>query len=662
MRLFSKWLFPLLIVMNPLVALPQQLFVDLFLPFDFCKNTPKKEQLAHECGVAFVRLRKPISYYAEKYNDPAWGVKKILSLMEKQRNRGQDGAGISVVKFNTPPGYEYMHRFRAAGENALEGVLRKVILDVEGLNTSSDQLQDENAWKRSSSFLGEVLLGHLRYATHSGFDAKFCQPFVYHHSMACKHFALAGNFNMTNTSDLFKQLQDWGLSPTSESDTQVVLETLGYYLDQEYASLIQQAKDDGLDPMQQHIDLLSVLRRAASSWDGGYVFCGIFGNGDAFICRDPAGIRPGYCYVGEEVIAAASERAALMEVFDLDAKEVFSIKPGSILIIKRDGQIVENIFKDPLLERQCVFERIYFSKGTDPQIYRERKALGEQLAARVYQAIEGDLSHTIFTYVPNSSISAFQGLIEGITHLSRQESIQCLQTHLADRSLDSTQIKNCLEKTVRTEHLVTKNQKLRTFINSDQTRNNLVAQLYEVTKGVVGPEDTLVVIDDSIVRGVTFRESLIKKLIRLNPKKIIIVSSSPPIMYPDCYGIDMSQLGRLVAFQAAVALLKERNESFLLDEVKNRCGKQGGNALEKLYGRFELDEVSEKVAQLLTPVATSWKGSVQVIYQSIEGLHKAIPDFTGDWYFTGNYPTPGGYKVLDTSYLNWYDGIDRRSY
>ena len=603
----------------------------------------EKERIVHECGVAFVKTRKPLAHYAQRYQDPAWGVKKLLTLMEKQRNRGQEGAGIASVKLDTPPGKEYLHRHRTASENALDLLVQQVMHDLHSSTALGDLSQDAKVWKNQSKFLGEVLLGHLRYATHSGFDEKYCQPYVHPDSILCKNFALAGNFNMTNTKEIFEKVQAWGFSPTNESDTQAVLEMIAYFLNSEY----ERAQRFRSDP-----DWIAILRNSAKNWDGGYVFCGIIGNGDALIFRDPAGIRPGYYYMNDEVIAAASERVALMDTFEVPAEDIVPIKPGYVIFIKKTGEIIEAPFADPLPEKQCSFERIYFSRANDPEIYAERKALGQEMAARVYKAIQGDLDHTIFTYVPHSSIAAYQGLIEGISKVSYEDAAH--KSRLNNRR-------------VRTEYLITKNQKTRTFISPSQNRKNVVSQLYDVIHGVVTPEDTLVVIEDSIVRGVTLRDSLVRKLASLNPKKMIIVSASPPIMYPDGYGIDISQLGQLVAFQATIALLKERQEDHLIEEVRERCEKQETlsnpvNEIDLIYKKFTLDEISQKVAALITPSQLSWQGEVEVLYQTLDGLHRSMPNYTGDWYFSGQYPTPGGFKVLNTSYLNWCSGVEGRSY
>lgn len=583
------------------------------------------EEIGHECGIALVRLLKP----QDHYKDPAWGLKKALLLMEKQRNRGQDGAGLAVLKLHVKAGEEYQYLARSIHENPLDDLMAQVSKELE---------------TPSSPVLGEIYLGHLRYATHSQVHLKNCQPFIRPHHIPSRTFAIAGNFNMTNTSDLFQMLKDWGLFPTSTSDTQVILDMIAYHLDKEP-------------------NLASVIKNAASHWDGGYVLAGMLGNGDLFICRDPSGIRPGYYYRNDEVFAAASERSALMEAFDLNSQDIHPLPPGQVVILKKDGHFSGTPFISPQPLKQCSFERIYFSKATDLAIYDERKALGKNLASRVWKEIKEDLSHTIFTYVPNSSLPAFQGLVDGIREISLVSLCDKVEKGLL-------QTQELLSQVPRTEYLITKNQKVRTFITGDKKRESLLSlQLYDITKGLVTSEDTLVVIDDSIVRGVTVKDALLKKLIQLNPKKIIIVSSAPPVCYPDCYGIDMSQLGRFVAFQAAVSLLKDRKETSILEEVKQICLKQKDlsgakmiNPVRKIYERFTQKELEQKIAEIITPASKEWKGEIKVIYQTIDGLHQAMPEYTGDWFFSGNYPTPGGFKVLNTSFLKWIESDDSRSY
>ncbi len=636
------------------------------------------DQINHYCGLAFVRLRQPLSYYCHRYRDPAWGLRKLYLLMEKQHNRGQDGAGVAVVKLDMPPGAEYIRRIRSDKHNALERVFDSVMEDVSAISESElDDLTDRML-KRRCGFLGEVYVGHLRYGTHSGRELANCHPFLRTNNVASRNVALAGNFNMTNSRELFEQLLEYGLNPTGDSDTQVILERLGYCLDREHEYLISAMGPEsfaGLEgktlasEISKEIDLVRVLGKAAENWDGGYVFIGLIGNGDAFVCRDPAGIRPAYYYMDDEVVAAASERSALASVFDVDPAVVEEIAPAHVLVVKRDGRIDHVPFTHPLPVRSCTFERIYFSRGSDPDIYKERKALGRALAPRVLDALGGDLEHAVFSYIPNTAEAAYIGLVEEIDRLSRCRRVDELASLIDRGAVSRTDLERLLNGRPRTEKVAHKDQRLRTFITHDAARRDLVAHIYDITRGVLGPDDTLVVVDDSIVRGTTLRESIITMLSRLNPRRIIIVSSSPPIMYPDCYGIDMSQFGRFIAFQAAVALVRDRGEEALLDEVEQRCREQDGsgddravNPVAAIYQRFTLDEISAKIAELVHPTDLSWNGTIQIIYQTVEGLRAAIPKHAGVWYFTGDYPTPGGYRVLHRSYLNWRAAIDERAY
>jgi len=541
----------------------------------------------HGCGIALVRLNKPLAYYQEKYADAKWGLFKLLVLMDKQRNRGQDGAGVAIVdeQHNT------------------------IFIDKD---LSFDALSERCAGLNA----GTLLLGHLRYGTSGSHELKQCQPFIYKAEDIDRTFAFAGNFNLTNTKEILG-------AENQQSDTYAILKTLSESIDN---------------------SRLLAFKNAACSWDGGYVLCQVYANGDALIGRDPNGIRPGYYFQNEEIFAAASERAALLATFEVDEECVHPIPPGHILHFSSAGELLMEPLFETASEKSCVFERIYFSKGTDPEIYQERKELGRQLASRVWKAIEEDLAHTVFTYVPNSSQAAFLGLLEQVDQLHREK----IKRKLLDKA-PLEEIHCLLKQQVRNEMLITKNQKMRTFISPDTVRSKQISQLYEVTQKVVMPCDTLVVVDDSIVRGTTLRESLMKKLMSLNPKKILIVSSAPPVYFPDCYGIDMSQIGRFVAFQAAVEIFKE----------KEKCPP---SELNQIYAASTLDDIERKVAELITPEDREWKGEVQVIYQTLEGLNQAIPSACGNWVFTGQYPTDGGLKVLQTSFANWLNHIDSRSY
>ncbi len=601
----------------------------LIIFYIFYTNILFTEEIGHECGFAFVYLRKPLSYYRTKYDDHAWALKKLCLLLEKQRHRGQDGAGIASFKLNMPPGKKYFMRVRSAENNALDNIINIVLKDLNFKNKSELDILNDLELKQNYEFIGEAYLGHVRYGTYSKLGNSFCQPFLCKNNIVSKSFAFAGNFNMTNSKDILKQLTSQNINPTSTSDTELILQQISFYLEQEHVKAIS-----------QKINLEHVIENAAQHWDGGYVFASILGNGDAFVCRDPAGIRPGFFYYDEEVVAAASERSALSATFNVEPSNINPIKPGHTLIIKKSGEVYEKQFISTLETRQCSFERIYFSRCTDPEIYQERKALGSNLANRVLNILNYDLENVVFTFIPNTSEVAFRGLIEEIQYL---------------------------HKHVKTEMLVHKNQRLRTFIANDQSRFNLVTSLYDVTKGIIKPIDTLVAIDDSIVRGTTLRESILKKLIELNPKRIIIISSAPPILYPDCYGIDMSQIDKFVAFNAAISVLKEQNKEYIIQEVKKQCKLQKNNEhmtnyVKRIYENISFEQLEKKIAELVKPTDINWQGELSIIYQTIEGLHKAIPNHTGDWYFTGNYPTPGGYKVLNQSFLNWCQGIQERAY
>ncbi len=634
--------------------------------------------IKHECGLALVRQRKPLTHYRDRHGDAAWGLRQLYLLMEKQHNRGQDGAGMAVVKFDMPPGEAYLKRVRSDRHNAIERVFDVVMPDSDRLLEHRFEHADDQAYRMAFEFLGDAYLGHLRYGTHSGNVITNCHPLIRKSIVASENLAVAGNFNMTNSPELFQQLVEYGLNPVGDSDTQVILESIGYSLDQEHRHLTATMGPGSIrnlegrelaDAVSADIDLTRVLRKAAKSWDGGFTFVGMLGNGDCFGCRDAAGIRPGYFHIDDEVVAMASERAALSNVFNVDPAKIEPIKPGHILVVKRDGTITHEPFTDPLPLRQCTFERVYFSRGNDPDIYQERKRLGHNLADRVLEAIDHDLDHAVFSYIPNTAETAYIGLLEGIDARVRQDHMDALWERIQDQTATREDLEQMFNGRLRAEKIAHKDQRLRTFITHDSARRNLVAHVYDITRGVINPDDTLVVLDDSIVRGTTLRESIITILSRLNPRRILVVSSAPPIMYPDCYGIDMSQLGRFIAFEAAICLLRERGEGGLLDEVEAKCRAQAdlpaerlSNHVAEIYDQFTLEEISARIAQLVRPSSIPWKGEVDVIYQSVDGLRQAMPQFTGDWYFTGDYPTPGGLRVLNTSFLNWRGNSDARAY
>ncbi len=645
----------------------------VFLLLSIIPLLASAQDLQHECGLALVRLFKPVAYYQKKYGSYAWGIHKLRLLMEKQRNRGQDSVGISAMQFDMPPQQPYMKRLRSTEKNALEHLFAKIdakLLTLEDLGEDADDM----TVKQRCSVVGELYLGHVRYATYAGRQIKFAQPCMYRNSIPAKCLTLAGNFNMTNSSEIMKITLSYGLAPSSNADTHLIMHQISYWLDKTYEEALTAAIQNVSSPSEasliasRTLDITSAIRQAAAHWDGGYVFGGMVGNGDAFLCRDPAGIRPGYYYVDEELFAAASERSALMSVLNVSPDKIKEIPRAHLLIIKKDGTIEQHQFIDELPVSRCVFERVYFSRPNDPDIYQERKKLGNNLAHRLFKELGFNTQHSIFSYIPNTSEISFHGLIEELNKLIFERSYdQVLQSGI--EHISNQEIIEMMRKKITVEKIIFKDLAIRTFIAHDAIRSNLVGNVYDVTRGVITNEDTLVVLDDSIVRGTTLRESIMKQLITLNPKRIIILSAAPIILYPDCYGIDMSQIGRLIGFQAAVALTKEQGNQQLLDEIYQECvalkkknSNDSYNPVKKIYDQFTQHELEEKIAQLTYPLTSTWNKKLQVMYQTIDGLHRAIPDYTGDWYFTGNYPTPGGYKVVINSYINWYTSNTKRAY
>ena len=626
------------------------------------------DRLTHECGLAFVRLRKPLHYYQEAYGDAAWGLRNTYLLMQKQYNRGQDGAGLGVVKFDMPAGDQFLLRVRSDKHNAIERIFDVITEDTEELSEAITPETEMDA-KRSCRFLGEAYLGHLRYGTHSGNSMAMCHPFVRKSNVASRNIALAGNFNMTNSSELFQNLVGYGLDPVGDSDTQVILEKIGHFLNEEHERLIKKHKNlDGRKlskTVSKELDLGRMLKKAAQYWDGGYVFASLVGNGDCFICRDPAGIRHAFMYINDEVVACASERGALANVFNVEPDEIQQVEPGHIVVIKRDGTIEDTEFTTPLELRQCSFERIYFSRGNDPLIYNQRKRLGANLAPRIMKVLGDDIDRSFFSYIPNTAETCFLGLLEAMGGALRSIEADVIWGKIQDGSVTREDLSKLNQTRVQAELIAHKDQRLRTFITHDAARRDLVTHIYDITRGLIGKEDTLVVVDDSIVRGTTLRESIITSLSQLKPKRIVIVSSAPPIMYPDCYGIDMSQIGKFIAFEAAVELTRDAGNDAVLDEIATICKEQEQlpvvqmeNQVKVLYDQFSLKEISCKIAELVRPPDLDWNGQLDVIYQDVEGLHAAMPAYTGDWYFTGNYPTPGGNAVVNRAYLNWHCGDD----
>ena len=636
------------------------------------------DRILHECGLAVVRLLKPLDWYREAHGDLLWGVRRLFLLMEKQHNRGQDGAGIGTVRFDMPPGELFIDRARSAKRNPIERLFDSVMGPIARLSDTQLDALDATELKRRMPLLGELMLGHLRYGTHGGRSTDVCHPYLRKNIVASRNLAVAGNFNLTNSPQLFRELVDYGLDPVGESDTQVVLEKIGYYLDREHdhlAATMGEGSFLGLadralaEQVSRDLDLIRVLRHASERFDGGYVFAGLIGNGDLFVCRDPAGIRPAFIHRDESVVAVASERAALVTAFNVSPEDIEELPPAHALEVKRDGRVRIEPYIDPLPERQCTFERIYFSRGNDRDIYRERKRLGANVAPRVLDRIDWDIEHSVFGFIPNTAETAFMGLREEIDALLRRRNGEELWRRIESGQVTRDDVDRLIRTRARTEKVAHKDQRLRTFITHDGARRDLVSHVYDVTRGSITTDDTLVVVDDSIVRGTTLRESIITMLARLNPRRIVVVSSAPPIMYPDCYGIDMSQLGRFIAFEAAVALLHERGEAELLAEVEEACREQAElpddrmqNHVARIYDRFTLDEISDRIAGLIRSDRLTWDGEISVVYQTVEGLREAMPGHAGDWYFTGEYPTPGGYRVLNRAYLNWRKKDEGRAY
>ena len=635
------------------------------------------ERIQHECGVAMVRLLKPLSYYQEKYGTPLWGFFKLFLLMEKQHNRGQDGAGVACVKLDVPAGEPFMFRERNIKANPLDRIFKELLQQYSEM-VASGTIHPEftETVKKNFDFGAELYLGHLRYGTSGGYSLSASHPFFRRSPWPTRNLMLAGNFNMTNTMELNNSLIAIGQHPIFASDTQALLEKIGFFLDEEHESLYQALRARGLPGAEisrrisEELDLVRILTRASQNWDGGYAMAGMIGNGDAFMVRDPSGIRPCHYFQNDEVVAFASERAPLMTVFDLDVASVQEVPPGHVVVVKKNGRLTSTAFTAPLPRAACSFERIYFSRGNDLDIYRERKALGARLADQVMAAIDHDLQNTVIGFIPNTAEVAYYGLMEALRLRRRDEVKRDILEAAKKGTLDEALIDDLiLRNWPRAEKVVSKDIKISTFIGQEKWRNELSSHVYDIFYGSVRPTDNLVVVDDSIVRGTTLRRSIIRILSRLKPKKIIIVSTAPQIRYPDCYGIDMSELGKFVAFEAAVALLKERGQGDLLAEVYGLCRRElaqtdasMANHVRCIYESFTASEISAKIAELVLPRNIEWTGPVQIIYQTIENLHTAVPNHTGDWYFTGKYPTPGGYRVANQAYVNYFEKNEGRSY
>ncbi len=611
------------------------------------------DAIRHECGLAYIRLLKPLAYYHRKYGTAFYGLNKLYLLMEKQHNRGQDGAGIATVKLDITPGHQFMYRQRQSGAGAIAQIFQNLNQEVSEMEKMYPEFRRHpGLMKGYMRFMGEVMLGHLRYGTQGRNNVEFCHPFLKTNINPTRTLSMAGNFNLVNTDELFARLDAHPTTSIRESDLGAMIEMVYYYL----------CLADDTDP--ESLNLEGVLKQAATHFDGGYVCGGLIGNGDSFVLRDPNGIRPGYYYRNDEFVVAASERPAIMTAFNVPFEEVKEIPPGHAIIVKANGTFSASEILAPRELKACSFERIYFSRGSDAEIYRERMQLGRNLADKVLDAIDNDLKNTIVSFIPNTAETAFYGLIKGLEDYLNDTKIQKITT----RNLSEEEMKDLLGRRVRIEKIAIKDVKMRTFITEDASRDEMVQHVYDITYGTVKKgEDTLVVIDDSIVRGTTLRQSIIKMLDRLGPRRIIIVSSAPQIRYPDCYGIDMSRMGDFIAFQAAVALLKERNRENVLEDVYQQCLQAEAdnhlnerNFVQAIYAPFTPEEISKKIAQMLRPDDVTAK--VDIIYQSIEGLYDACPDNKGDWYFTGNYPTPGGNRVANRAFMNYMERRESRGY
>lgn len=631
------------------------------------------DAIKHECGVVLLRLLKPLEYYVSHYGTAFYGLNKLYLLMEKQHNRGQDGAGMGCIKFGVPPGARYMNRMRSNDPNPIKTIFDQITGNfAKAGDKHPERLADVNWLKNNMDFFGELYLGHLRYGTFGNNSVDAVHPFLRENNWMSKNLMIAGNFNLTNVDELFDSLVHIGQHPNETSDTVTILEKMGHFLDEENEDLYRKFKAEGhtkkaISPMiARNLDLQNVLKKASKYWDGGYVVAGMLGHGDAFIMRDPAGIRPAFYYRNDDFLVAASERPAIQTAFNVPLELVKELQPGHALVVKRDGNTSEVLVREPLKKASCSFERIYFSRGTDADIYMERKRLGKQLVPAILNTINHDLENTIFSYIPNTAISAFWGMMEGLNSFCdevKKERILDMRERL-----DHEKLEKIMALHPRVEQIAVKDAKLRTFITADSAREDLVAHVYDVTYGVVKRgEDTLVVIDDSIVRGTTLKKSIIRMLDRLGPKNIVIVSSAPQIRYPDCYGIDMARLNEFIAFRAAIDLLKETGQAGIISDVYKRCKEQEmlpreetTNCVKEIYRPFRPEEISAKIAQMLHPPQV--KTNIEIVFQTIEDLHTACPGHTGDWYFTGNYPTPGGNKVVNRSFINYIEGRNERAY
>ncbi|WP_347373529.1 amidophosphoribosyltransferase [Aequorivita sp. Q41] len=630
------------------------------------------DALKHECGIALVRLLKPLEYYKEKYGTAFYGVNKMYLMMEKQHNRGQDGAGFASIKMDVNPGERYISRVRSNESQPIQDIFAQINERINHEFLEHPEYKDDvAAQKKNIPYIGELFLGHVRYGTFGINSVENVHPFLRQNNWMHRNLIIAGNFNMTNTNELFDNLIKLGMHPKEKADTVTVMEKIGHFLDDAVRKLYKKAKAKGFNKQEaspyiaENLNLAKILRKSASNWDGGYAMAGLLGHGDSFVLRDPAGIRPAYYYHDDEVIVVASERPAIQTVFNVPFEEVKELDPGNALIIKKDGSFTLSEILTPLERKSCSFERIYFSRGSDAEIYQERKTLGKLVMPKVLEAINFDTENSVFSFIPNTAETSFYGMLEAAQdELNKQKNEAILNEK---ESLTTQRLQQIQAHKVRTEKIAIKDVKLRTFITDDSSRDDLVAHVYDVTYGVVKPEDNLVIIDDSIVRGTTLKKSILKMLDRLHPKQIVVVSSAPQIRYPDCYGIDMARLEDLIAFQAALALHKDHGTFGIVEEIYHKCKKQVAmedasviNHVKNLYAPFTDEEISDKIAEIISEENITAK--VKLIFQSVTDLHKACPKNLGDWYFTGNYPTAGGNRVVNRAYINFYEGNPDRAY
>jgi amidophosphoribosyltransferase len=630
------------------------------------------DAIKHECGIALVRLKKPLQFYKDKYGSAFYGINKMYLLMEKQHNRGQDGAGFASVKFNVEPGTRYISRVRSNQPQPIQDVFAQINQRLNNVLEQNPDKKDDVAWQEENMpYVGNLFLGHVRYGTFGKNSIESVHPFLRQSNWKHKNLIVAGNFNMTNSNQILEELIELGQHPKEFTDTVTVMEKIGHFLEDEVGKLYQEAKKKGFNKrdaspyIEENLKLKKVLKRSSRNWDGGYAMAGLVGHGDAFVLRDPSGIRPTYYYQDDEVVVVASERPVIQTVFNVDIDKVKELDRGHALIIKKNGETSVKSVLEQKPKKSCSFERIYFSRGSDASIYEERKNLGKLVFPQILKAIDSDISNTVFSFIPNTAETSFYGMTEAAEDvLNQQKTAKILS---GGGKLSAERVTEILSERARFEKIAIKDVKLRTFIADDNSRDDLVAHVYDVTYGVVKPTDNLVIIDDSIVRGTTLKKSIIKILDRLQPKKIVVVSSAPQIRYPDCYGIDMARIGDFIAFKAALELLKDTNQYHIVDEVYTKSIAQRGktdaeiiNFVKEIYAPFTREQISEKTAQMLK--TKDINAEIEVIYQSVDNLHIACPDNLGDWYFTGDYPTDGGHRVVNEAFINFYEGNDKRAY